>query len=195
MEASPSNVISLQLRQRKKGNMSNFKYSLAFGISVLLFGCGGSSDITNPTSSIQNTSISEYTVTGSSATKNGVIPINSGVNNGAFKVTWNVSSSDPYHIELYLSNDSALSKSTDVNFFGQNCGGISAIYNCSSNGSFDCKFTSQNKISCGTITSFNKEKDISSFLDQIPKQAFLIIEACNGLFDSCKTSSEEIELQ
>jgi hypothetical protein len=176
--------------------MLRIKHILFFGASILLFGCSDTSNITNPANNNQGTSINAYSVIGAiTTTTNGGILINSGVNNGAFNVSWNVSSSDPYHVELYLSNDSALSSSTDVKFFSQNCGGISAIYNCNTNGSFSCKFNSQNKISCDTITFINKEKDISAFLNQIPKRAYLIIKACNGLFNNCDTAFKPIELQ
>ncbi len=176
--------------------MLRIKHILFFGVLFLLFGCSETSNTTNPTTSnSQNTSINMYSVTGTSTTTSDVKPINSGVNNGAFNVSWNVSSTDPYHIELYLSNNSTLSSSAGVKFFSQNCGGISAIYNCNTNGSFSCRFTSQNKISCGTITFVNKEKDVSAFLNQIPKSAYLIIKACNGLFNSCDTEFKQIELQ
>jgi len=63
------------------------------------------------------------------------------------------------------------------------------------NTSFDCRFTSSNKMSCGTISAANTEKDLTVFLNTIPKQAYLIFEACNALLSNCKTASVTIELQ
>lgn len=172
--------------------MSSFKNIVILATSITVFGCTDTGEDTGSTNSA--TSINAYSVTGTSAQSNGVTPINSGVANGEFTVAWNVSSSDPYRVDLYLSNDAALSND-DYEFFGQNCGSLSYLYDCGSSANFNCRFTTQNKISCGTVSSFNRETDISAFLDQIPKRAFLILEACNGLFNDCKTSSVEIELQ
>ncbi|MEC4685408.1 MAG: hypothetical protein VST71_06725 [Nitrospirota bacterium] len=157
---------------------------------IFLTACGNGGNDGEESSSIKITS---YSVEGTSPASDGVVPINSIVNDGVFKVSWSVSSDDIYHIELYLSNDDELSRDTDVDFFGRNCGSISTA--CKQNGSVDCRFTTQNKISCGTISIYNPEKDITPFLDQIPKAAYLIMEACNALFDSCETASVQVELQ
>ena len=163
-------------------------------VASLLSACGGSSEIpTANTPANPSTTINAVTIVGTSPPSDNIIPINAGVNNGGFTTGWSVSSSDPYHVDLYLSNDNALG--SDVRIFSQNCGSSSLIYNCSSVGQFNCQFTSSNKMSCGTLSAANTEKDLTSFLDTIPKQVFLILEACNALLDNCKTSSVAIELQ
>mgnify|MGYP006412646997 FL=1 len=174
--------------------MSKYSISLTLIISGLLSACGGSSDIPEVNTPVNpNTTINTVSVVGTSVTVNNIIPINSGINGGAFSIAWDVDSSDPYHVDLYLSEDNTLGD--DVKFFSQNCGSSTLIYNCGTLAQFDCRFTSSNKISCGMLSAFNTEKDLTSFLDTIPKQASLIIEACNALMDNCKTTSVAIELQ
>jgi len=163
-------------------------------VSGLLNACGSGSDIPEVNTPVNpNTTINTVSIVGTSAAINNIIPINSGMNGGAFSIFWDVDSSDPYHVDLYLSEDNTFGD--DVTFFSQNCGSSTLIYNCSATASFECRFTSSNKISCGTISAINTEKDITLFLDTLPKQAFLIIEACNALMDNCKTTSVAVALQ
>lgn len=182
----------------------NFKYHTLVFSAVLLSACGGGSSSLpgnnistsgNNSPATDSTMINDYAVTGSDVVNaSGNIPINSGVSGGVFKVTWDVDSSDPYHAELYLSSDDTLDRNSDVKIFEQNCGSVSLIYNCGQKADFDCRFTSQNKISCGTVTNQNRERDLTAFLDTIPKSAHLMLYACNALFSACKTSSVAIEL-
>ena len=175
--------------------MSKFLISLIVLMVALITGCGGSGSSIPTTPATQTTVLNAFDLTGSDAPTNGVTPINAAIDNGAFRVEWNVNSSDPYHVDLYISDNNALDEITDIRIFNQNCGSIALLYNCNAVGSFDCKFTSENKMSCGTVTPTNPDKDLTSFLTTIPQSAFLFIKACNALFDSCKTSSIAIELQ
>ena len=168
--------------------MTNFQKATAFSLSILLGACVESTED-------DVTTINAFSSTSSAGLSDSSVVINPAIDEGAFKIQWNIDSSDPYHIELYLSEDSQLSKSSDVNFFGQNCSSASAIFNCTSVGDFDCRFTSENKISCGTISAANREQNVTSFMTTLPKEAFIIIEACNGLFDSCEESVSQVVFQ
>ena len=153
--------------------------------SCIVSGCISSDD-----DSSGGTTINSLSVTGTSANVDDYVPINPNLSNGTFSVGWSVSSSDPYHAELYISEDASLSTSTDRRFFQQNCGS-SSLYNCSSSASFSCQYTTQNMISCNNDSGTN----LTTFLDTIPKDAYVIIEACNALHDSCQTSSVKTQLQ
>lgn len=159
--------------------------------SVMLAACGETDGTSG--SAISSTTINSMSVQGSAAAVAGVIPLNSGINEGAFTVNWNVSSSDPYHVRLYVSDDATLS-SNDIQFFSQNCGSLSSLYNCGKAASFACSFDTQNQIVCNE-SSYNRGKNLTSFLQTLPQDAYLIMYACNGLFDSCKTEEVAIELQ
>lgn len=163
-----------------------------------LAACGGGSDTNpkNPLSSVNlNTKINSFTVIGTSSTVAGTVPINPGVSGGFFSVGWDISSTDPYHIDLYVSHDNALSKTSDTKFFSQNCGSTSSIYNCSQTGNFSCQFTSANSISCGTVSATNPAKDLTSFFSALPETDYLILEACDGLFLDCQQSAVKVEFQ
>lgn len=168
--------------------MTNFQKAMAFSLSILLGACV-------ETTEDDVTTINEFSSTSSAGLSDSAVIIDPAIDEGAFNIHWDIDSSDPYHIELYLSEDSQLSKSSDVNFFGQNCSSASSIFNCSSVGDFDCRFTSENKISCGTISAANNEKTVTSFMTTLPKDAYIIIEACNGLFDSCAVSASQVVFQ
>lgn len=178
--------------------MRFFKHTAGAFVGIMvLTACGGGPNGGNALSSKPSnpTTINSYIITGTSPTTSAVQPINAGVNGGDFNVSWNVSSTDPYHVDLYVSYDATLSKTDDIKFFGQNCGSSSSIYNCDQNASFPCTFTGDNKLSCGTVSAANPQKDLGSFLINIPQSAYVIMEACNGLFTDCTTSSIAVEFQ
>ena len=178
--------------------MPYFKTILTLVVSGLLSACGGGSDTNTDIANINtpanpSTTINAVGVVGTSSPVNTIAPINAGVNGGEFSISWDVDSSDPYHVDMYLSDDNTLG--SDVKILSQNCGSVSFLYNCDTTAVFDCRFTSSNKMSCGTISAANTEKDLTVFLNTIPKQAYLIFEACNALLSNCKTASVMIELQ
>ena len=178
---------------------SKVNFSVLITSALILSACGGSSSTSGgiPTDTIpaaKVTTINTYALNSSSVAVNNVVPINAGVNNGDFNINWNVYSSDPYRVEISISSDTALDNG-DVKIFEQNCGAVSVVYNCNTIGSFTCRFTSDNKMSCGTVSSFNQGKDLTTFLTALPQRAFMVIKACDGLLEDCKTSSVEVELQ
>jgi hypothetical protein len=175
--------------------MTQFNFITLITIPVLLSACGGDTTSlpTINTPATTTTTLNSFSVVGSGATVAGKIPINAGINNGEFFIAWDVDSSDPYHVDVHLNDSDSLIDA--IKIFEQNCGALSVLFNCNETANFDCRFDSSNHISCDTITAFNPEKDLTSFLDTLPKSAFIIIEACNALLDNCKTSAVEIELQ
>jgi hypothetical protein len=151
--------------------------------------------------------ISSFSVVGTSSSINGVIPINAGFNSGRFSVSWSVliesgegfnfdSKSSGYSVALHLSDDDELSTSTDVRFYSEKCGQSDSAENCndSGNGSIRCNFTNENKIVCG-VSNGQQETDISDWLDELPKRAYLFLEACHEGGDPCDNRSARIELR
>ena len=178
---------------------SGFLGLLLMVTTTLLSACGGdSAGVPTPiaiTPITTETTILSFTTVGTSASVNGVVPINAGVKNGDFSIEWDITSSEPYRTEIFLSSDTVLNSAIDIVIYNRNCGADPRVYTCNQQGLFNCRFNNSNEMSCGIVTAFNTAKDLTVFLDAIPKSAYLIIDACNALRDSCKTASVAIELQ
>lgn len=143
--------------------------------------------------------ITSASVEGTSAASDGVVPINKDFNEGRFRVSWSVSidsgelfeSDDTkYAVRLYLSDDDEVSTSTDVEFYEADCDEFASADNCPEDGSIGCNFTSEIEIVCDT-----SETDISDWLDQLTKDAHILIEACVEDGDPCDTASVRVGLQ
>jgi len=178
--------------------MTYFKIFSLFLLASFLTACGvGTSTDPGNSPLTDTTTINSFTVTGSGPAVAGKIPLNPAINNGAFTVDWNIDSSDPYHVDLYMSSDNQLNRLSDDQLLTRNCGSTSLVYNCSKTAHIDCSFNSSNVLACGTASDqmVVKGRDLTAYLDTIPKTSWLLIEACNALMSSCKTSAVEIEFQ
>ena len=171
---------------------------IVFTSFLVLTACGGGGGGDSTPSPAALTTINSFTMTGTSApTAGDPIPINANVNAGAFSVDWDVSSSNPYHVKLYISEDAVFDKDTDTRLMSKNCGTnvVGNTYECNKVASFSCVFKTSNLISCGTISTANPEKNLTTFLTGLPMTAYFFIDACNALVTSCKTQSVEVEFQ
>lgn len=152
--------------------------------------------------------IISFSVQGTSRNENGVVPINAGIRNGAFLVSWSVTvtsgelfdtNDNGYTIRLYFSEDDELSisSSTDIRFYSEKCGTSRSADNCNDEeGSVSCNLTNDNKIICSTGTSAGQqETSIDEWLDEIPKRAFLFMEACYEGGDTCDTRSVSVVIR
>ncbi|MFH7321406.1 hypothetical protein ACHHRT_12465 [Desulfurivibrio sp. D14AmB] len=120
-------------------------------------------------------SINHFGITGTADPVNGVVPINPGVDDGSFTVSWDVSSNvSVYHIELFVSKDGSIGDEA-ISFFAQNCG-VSPI--CGQTGVVECRFTTDNQISCGDNIGAN----LTDFLDQLPQELFIVMRTLSSLF-------------
>ncbi len=172
------------------------------GILVLLglSACGGGepgAPSTNPNLSVvgTTTTIHAVSVSGTSARINDVAPINPSVNNGTFTIGWQVTSSDPYRVEVYASIDDTIS-AEDVRVFQQNCGSIDTLYQCNESASFECHFNSSNELYCGTLSpGTNPANDLTRFLVSLPMNANLIFQACDAILASCQVAMAPVQFQ
>lgn len=143
--------------------------------------------------SSDNTTINSFVLTGTADNGNGPALIDAAMNNGIFSIAWDVSSSNPYRVDFYLSDDAVLDEGNDVDLGGFNCG--SMVFNalCSNTGTMDCQYQLDNNsnytVFCGPQSAVNGPKRINNFLDTLPKNAYFIFQACNGLFTDCKSRS------
>lgn len=171
---------------------------LAF-ITIILIGCGGGggNNVDIPQGNNQPTSpetkFNDASINGGFATQDGTIGLSPYINDGGFYIEWDVTSSDPFHISMYVSDDQSLDD-TDVQFGGFNCGSLTELYSCTFQDEKQCSYDEGNLISCGEITSGNPAKNLSNYLDVIPKQTNILVRVCNGLFSDCETVALNIIL-
>jgi len=161
---------------------------------LLLSNCGGGSSDDNSSGTTTGTRINSFDANGT-ATVSGFLHIDPSVNGGEFMIDWDVDSSDPYRFVLYISEDNVFNSTDDVLIHQRNCGSNSILYLCSDIGSEICVFDGQNMMGCGVSSPGNRPADLTSFIDAIPKTAYLILQACDALQIDCKTSAIAVELR
>lgn len=158
---------------------------------TFLTGCGLGAEGDNG----EVTVIESFSVQGSADAVSGVVPINAGINGGKFSVSWKVTASDPYFARLFLSEDAKLIEQDDISVFAESCATQNVLNSCFDTVSLQCVFTADNKVSCGPRSILAEAPDVTTFLDQIPKSANLILHVCNAVLENCKDSAVQIELQ
>ncbi len=181
----------------------HFGYFLIIFIATTVAGCGGSSGsdgIGDPggTPDIPvagGMTLDTFEVTGTGVVEASSVPINAAVANGEFSFSFDVTTlSDPYVTELFISEDNLLD-TTDVSILHRICGNDGTVFKCNAHGEFNCSFNSSNEMSCGVVGPGNFPKNLTTFLDSIPKDAHLILEACNFTQDECDTKAVAVEIQ
>lgn len=165
---------------------------------LALAACGGSdsdssstSGTTPPTANPQD--LVSFDITGTAADTAGVSPINPAENSGQFGASWSVSDSSLlYQVGMAVSTD-ANASAGDVVFYMRNCGGLSTGCPEAATTFVDCTFNNSNEISC--TDDPDSMADLSTFLDVIPKSAFIIIETCTIASMDCTYMSHPVQFQ
>ncbi len=179
--------------------MFMYRFLFSILISLVLSSCGGSnkskaSSEPTPTNLNGSIKINNIVVKGTSAPVKGVTPISANVKSGVFDVSWHVKSSTPFEVDIYVSHDPFLSDKKDIRIFGQRCGNPK-LYRCGDKGSVRCNFKTDNKIGCLYSDTSKSLISISPVLDRLPKVAYIIIEACNITYTSCKVRAQKVEFR
>jgi hypothetical protein len=163
--------------------------------SALLLSACAPSDEEDSGGTTDNTTIYSYSVKGTDGAVSGgtVTPdISPYVNGGVFEVSWDVSAATrPHRIELYVSRDQTLD-SADKMFLGRNCD--QSFGDCQTQANtFRCAFSTSNVIQCGTsgADAYNMTSYFSSN-GGLPNAYYIILRACDGLFDDCRTRSAAV---
>ena len=161
---------------------------------MFLVNCGGGDD--GNTEGGSGYHIKSFSIEGSFPSSTGqFVPINSGVNNGQFRVSWKTTANELYRVRLLLHNNDVLTEEeSGLMLYQNNCnmGNLGQDDVCGSSFVRSCQFSNDNTVRCGTTKT-----NITRFLDQIPKRAYMILKICGGglSYDDCDTKSVEIEFQ
>jgi hypothetical protein len=137
-----------------------------------------------------------------------------------FNVTWDVTSSDPYEVTTYISDDTNLDDSVDQLFFSAQCG-TDGTHPCDSLGDKLCGFNYQPDYLFDSDGNLVTQPDPNDPTAQIPVvdvdhyylnclgqfieitdrvsatgsfNQYIIFQACNGVGDSCETSSFQFDI-
>ena len=172
-------------------------------VFLALAGCGVSTDTgTDPGTP---TLINSFSVTHGTlvAPPANPIPMNfDAANSLLFSLNWDVTSSDPFRLRLYLSDDTDIYfNTTDEQMFLDVLCGDHTDYNCSFQGSQVCGINLglNDTLECSNDTAALDNTDITLRLDNanFPLASmidFIVMEVCNGELDSCQTASVQVQI-
>lgn len=153
-------------------------------VLLLVSACGSVADEPNP--STGKTTVKAFEVTGSVAElDHGRVVIDANRNQGRFRIHWKVATSDPYPMSLWLSHDENLNMAGDLRIYQHNCGSLS-LYSCGHDVDLDCRFTTENMLSCGEPSLANPDRNLTTYLVSLPAEKNLIFNVCNALVTDCK---------
>ncbi len=148
-------------------------------IAALLMSCHGFPD---------GHELKNFDVIGTSEDIDGVAPISANTNNGNFVLRWEVKNKrSDYKIKAFVSYNNTLSD-TDVRFYSETC----SFDDCGDENPYkqDCFFNNNNDISCG-----NDKANLQAFLDEIPKDAYIILESCDITGSDCEHKVDAVRFE
>lgn len=130
----------------------------------------------------------------------GAAPITPHLDDGNFALQWEVRSYGQYHVDLFVSNDPWLGPPDpwgreDLLFKHLSSG---SSYNDAyriDTAFMNCRFTTDNILSCGRVDYGNPGRDITPFLNVLPKTGYVILRACDEFMRDCATASLFVEFQ
>ena len=171
-------------------------------IFVFLSACSSSKDTDENTiqsSQEKGYEITAFDIIGTGADIDGdKAPINSGINNGAFDISWYLNEKrSTYSTRLFFSFDSMLS-SEDTEFYSDHCqAGPQGFALCESviGRTANCSFDNENVILCDG--ELELAADLTNILPTLPYDGFIIIQSCEFLrTDECdRPISHAVQLQ
>ncbi len=138
--------------------------------------------------------ISGFSVNGTSAVSQGVVPINPGVNNGQFSINWNITG-NIYTAVVALNAGPVFDPNTNI-VLANSCGKQSSRGVCHTTETLNCTFDNSNNMQCSDHTGPYTVQNLTLFLNAgVPDNAYLVLQACNPAGNLCLTGSVPIQIQ
>jgi hypothetical protein len=167
------------------------RFALVLGVCVILLtACNGGGDGEVPPPIL----IESFTVEGTSAPRNGAVPIETRVNRGRFTLRFTLAEdNDNYTASIAVSTDTEFDPDdfTDP-IIARGCGKISITDGCTPDVTFHCTYTLDNAnyvTTCVDDAGLSTSRDLTAFFSgrSYPTNAYLLVRACNALFTRCDT--------
>lgn len=204
----PQNLQWLKTRSRsdqdqiREDKLKTIRVTITAAAIAAIVGCGSGSSSSSgggsgwdPNGTI---TISNLSVTGTSASVAGVAPINPGVNGGQFSVTFNAAGTAlPQYSAYMYTNATGVYNANDPLLLGWNCGKTTAGGDCATTVTTQCAFDNSNMITCANLLGGNfPTRDLTTFLSTgIPKNAYIVVHACNALLTACSDQAVPVQYQ
>jgi hypothetical protein len=160
---------------------------------------GGQEDGGNPSYKVVS-----FNVAGTSTDNdNGAAPISPTVNSGQFGLRWQVQDLLGDHpVSAFVSADGKLSSGDDILFYTETCESDDpddpndSAADCGSSNPYTklCTFNNSDEIFCDDQAG--DVENLMDFLsDGVPKDAFIIFQACAAAGSPCRTASHAVQFQ
>lgn len=173
------------------------RFALVLGLCVvLLTACNSGDENGGPPEPEPPISIESFTVTGTSALRNGAVPIETQVNQGRFTVNFTLSDDNSnYTARIAVSTDTdfATDSVTDPIIVG-GCGKTSVVDSCHRSVTFNCTYRLDNAnyvTTCVDALGLSTPRNLTSFFRDrpYPANAYILVRACDAFLTSCPTKS------
>ncbi len=138
--------------------------------------------------------ISGFSVTGTSAASQGVVPINPGVNNGQFTISWDITG-NIYTATVALNSSPVFDPNTNI-VLASGCGKQSASDVCHTTDTLSCTFDNSDNMQCSDPAGPYAVQNLAYFLAAgVPANAYIVLQACNAAGNYCLTDSVPVQIQ
>ncbi|MDX5337192.1 MAG: hypothetical protein LPK13_14015 [Marinobacter sp.] len=160
--------------------------------ALMLAGCK-EEESSSGTGGMSNTKFEMFDVIGTNGKTGKMARLDPYENGGVFTIKWRVRSSTSYWIYAAVSADDTPSKD-DRTFVSESCGFANDV--CSkASAELACMIGTNNVIACESDKPANHYfgPDLTSFFNTLPKQGWIVVEACRSPGFDCFRQAHKVE--
>lgn len=111
-----------------------------------------------------------------------------------WSIYWEGTAPTEHRVRIYVS-DSGEVDDDAVRVSSWTCDDTPRTQCEEKSGEFDCEFTNENEMWCGTKSSINTSGDLTDLLDQIPHDTYMVAQACERKQENCADENTEIRIE